>query len=61
MEFGLVDKNVFEGYAFKVEHFLTAERGSKILYALTIMQQLGIDFMLKNNMEDILRQKGVIA
>lgn len=61
MEFGLVDKKVFEGYPLRVEYFLTNKRGSKILDALTIMQQLGIEFMLQNDMEDVLREKGVIT
>ncbi len=59
-EYGFVDKIVYEGYPLRVEYFLTQERGQRILEALTIMQQLGIDFMLQNDMEDILREKGVI-
>lgn len=61
MEFGLVDKKVFEGYPLKVEYFLTEHRGKQMLDALIIMQRLGVDFMLENGMEDILRQKGVIT
>lgn len=61
IEYGLVDKHVFEGYPLRVEYFLTADRGKKMLEALVIMQQLGIDFMLENGMEDVLREKGVLA
>lgn len=61
MECGLVDKKVFEGYPLKVEYFLTEDWGRRILEALTIMQQLGIDFMLANGKEDVLREKGVIT
>lgn len=60
MEFGLVDKIVFEGYPLRVEYFITENRGKKMLEALTIMQSLGIDYMISNNMSDILREKGVI-
>lgn len=58
--FGLVDKKIFDGYPLRVEYFLTPTRGQKMLEALTIMQQLGIDFMQQNGMEHILREKGVI-
>lgn len=60
LEFGLVDKKVFGGYPLKVEYFLTEDAGKKILEALTIMQSVGIDYMMKNDMEDVLREKGVI-
>ena len=60
MEFGLVDKLVFEGYPLRVEYFLTENRGKKMLEALSIMQAVGIDFMLENGMEDVLRAKGVL-
>ena len=61
IEYGLVGKTVYAGYPLRVEYFLTEGRGSKILEALTIMQKLGIDFMLENGMEDVLRQKAVIS
>lgn len=60
MEHGFVDKCVFEGYPRKVEYFLTEDRGKKILEVLTLMQKLGIEFMLENGMEDVLREKGLI-
>ncbi|MGL5973550.1 MAG: winged helix-turn-helix transcriptional regulator [Oscillospiraceae bacterium] len=60
MEYGLVDKKVFDGYPLKVEYFLTENRGNKILDSLIIMQKLGVDFMLENGMEDVLREKGLI-
>lgn len=59
MEFGLVDKEVFDGYPLRVEYFLTENQGRKILKALEIMQTVGVDFMLENGMEDVLRTKGV--
>lgn len=59
IEFGFVDKKEFGGYPLKVEYFLTQNRGIKILEALVIMQSVGIDFMIENNMEDVLYQKGI--
>ena len=61
MAYGLVDKTVYSGYPLRVEYHLTEDRGNRILEALTIMQKLGIDFMLENGMGDILREKGVIT
>lgn len=61
MEYGLVEKKVFDGYPLRVEYYLTAERGQRILEALTIMQQLGIEFMRLNGMEDVLREKGIVT
>lgn len=60
IEFGLVYKKVYEGYPLKVEYFLTENRGQRLLEALKIMQSVGIDFMIENDMEDVLREKGVI-
>lgn len=57
MEYGLVDKKTFSGYPLKVEYFLTQDIGIKILEALTIMQQVGIDFMQANGMQDVLQKK----
>lgn len=45
IDYGFVDKNVFEGYPLRVEYFLTETRGYKILEALRVMQQLGIEFL----------------
>ena len=61
IEYGLVNKIIYEGYPLKVEYFLTQQRGKRILEALVIMQQLGIEYMVQNNMEDVLREKGVIT
>ena len=61
IEYGFVEKKVFEGYPLRVEYFLTPDRGIRVLEALTIMQRLGIDFMMSSGMEDVLRTKGVIT
>jgi len=58
-DFRMIDKKTFEGYPLKVEYFLT-ERGRKMLEAITIMQSIGIDLMLENDMADILKANGFI-
>ena len=59
-ELGFVAKNVYEGYPLKVEYYLTKPQGEKILAALKIMQEIGIDYMLAHGMDDILIEKGLI-
>lgn len=59
LEFGLIGKNAFDGYPLKVDYFLT-ERGEKMLEAISIMQQIGIDLMRESGMEDVLKAKGFI-
>lgn len=56
----LVEKKVFDGYPRRVEYYLTGDLGERMLKALEIMQQVGIDYMLENGMGDVLRDKGVI-
>ena len=60
MEYGFVEKKVFEGYPLHVEYSLTAEMGRQILEALKIMQGIGIDYLKANGMEQILIDKGVV-
>lgn len=57
-EFGLVDKKSYSGYPLKVEYFLT-KRGEKMLSAVQIMQDIGIEYMVEHDMTDILDQKGI--
>lgn len=58
-DYGMVDKQSFEGYPLRVEYSLT-ERGRKLLEAVTIMQHVGIELMKENGMEDILKEKGLL-
>ncbi len=58
--FGFVSKEVSPGYPLKTEYFLTSEQGEKILTALKIMQEIGIDYMKKHGMQDILHEKGLL-
>lgn len=57
-EFGLLDKYSYEGYPLKVSYFLT-DRGQKMLSAVKIMQEIGIDYMVEHSMTDVLDQKGI--
>lgn len=59
LEVGMVDKKTHEGYPLRTEYFLT-ERGCKMLDAITIMQGIGIDLMMENGMDDVLRAAGFI-
>lgn len=57
-KYGLLDKKVYDGYPLKVEYFLTLQ-GEKMLMAIKIMQEIGIDYMVKNGMTDILDEKRI--
>ena len=57
-EFGFVDKKSYSGYPLQVEYFIT-ERGEKILSAIKIMQDIGIEYMIENNMTQFLDKKGI--
>ena len=57
---GFVDKETSEGYPLRTDYFLTAERGEKILQALSIMQDIGIEYMKEHGMHDVLREKGLL-
>ena len=58
-DFGMVVKCTFEGYPLKVEYSLT-ERGKKLLDAITVMQDVGVELMKENGMDDILKARGFI-
>jgi len=60
IEFGLVNKITYDGYPLRTDYFLTKGRGKSILVALTIMQDIGIEFMLANGMEGILKERKII-
>lgn len=58
--YGLVEKITYEGFPLRVKYFLNAKQGQKMLKALEILQSVGIDYMIENNMSDVLKDKGVI-
>lgn len=47
IQFGLVEKKTFEGYPLRVAYSITDGRGQKMMEAITIMQQIGVDYMLE--------------
>lgn len=57
--YGMASKTAFDGYPLKVSYSLT-ERGRKMLEAVTIMQNIGIDIMLEDDRKDFLQEKGLI-
>ena len=59
-DFGFVKKKTFDGYPLRVEYSLTEDMGLEILEALRILQNIGIDYLKKNGMEDILNEKGIM-
>ena len=58
-EFGLVAKRTFSGYPLHVEYYLTEGRGRKMLQAIQIMQEIGVEFMVERGMTEILDKKGI--
>ena len=50
-KYSLVGKKEFSGYPLKVEYNITV-RGLKMLEAIKIMQEIGIEIMAENNMEN---------
>ena len=56
--FGIVDKINMQGYPLRVEYFLT-ERGKKVLAAVNIMQDIGIEYMVEHGQTDWLDKKGL--
>ena len=61
IEFGLVEKKSFEGYPLRVEYSITPRRGRKMIEAITIMQMVGVDYMLEKGMTGALISKGILS
>lgn len=59
IQYGFVDKIRYEGYPPQVEYRLT-ERGRKIFQAVTIMQDVGIEMMIEDHKEKLLKEKGLL-
>ena len=58
-EFNIVGKKNAEGYPLHVEYYLTADRGARILSAIRIMQEIGVDYMVEHSMTNFLDKKGI--
>ena len=61
IQFGLVEKKISEGYPLRVEYSITERRGRKMIEAITIMQMIGIDYMLEKGMSGTLIEKGILT
>lgn len=59
-EFEIVSKKTFEGYPLKVEYDLT-DKGRRMLQVIKMMQEVGIELMLEDGKEALLREKGWLA
>lgn len=57
--FGLVEKIKYAGYPLRVEYYLSEKQGKRMIEALNIMQQIGIDYMMDHGMEQELKNKGI--
>ena len=58
-EFGMVQKEQFEGCPLKVEYSLT-EKGKRMLNVIVTMQEIGIELIKENGKEEFLKNKGLI-
>lgn len=57
--YGIVDKISSQGYPLHVSYFLTKERGMKMLQAIWIMQEIGIEYLVEHGKTQVLDQKGI--
>ena len=44
-----------------MEYSITERRGQKMIEAITIMQMIGVDYMLEKGMTDALINKGILS
>ncbi len=59
-EFGIIDKTSFVGYPLHVEYSLT-DRGTRLLEAVLIMQEIGVAYMIEHGQAEQLEQKGIVC
>lgn len=59
-EYGIINKTSHEGYPLHVEYYLTA-RGTKLLEAVLIMQDIGVAYMIEHGQIEQLEQKGIVC
>lgn len=59
IDYGFVEKDVYDGYPLRVDYYLSNDRGMKLLEVFKQMQALGIEYMKENGMTDVLEEKGV--
>lgn len=59
-EFEIVSKTTFDGYPLRVEYALT-DKGRRMLQVIKMMQEVGIEIMLADGKEEMLRKKGWLS
>ena len=59
-DFGIINKINSKGYPLYVEYFLT-ERGTQLLDAVLIMQNIGVAYMIEHGQKELLVQKGIVS
>ncbi len=57
-QFGLVGKHSYPGYPLRVEYFLTPQ-GERVLDAVRILQEVGVDYMVEHGMTAALDARGI--
>lgn len=55
------DYPLFPGYPLHVEYSVTEKRGKKMIEAISIMQMVGIEYMVENGMREALIEKGIVT
>lgn len=55
---GFVEKRRYPGYPLRVEYRLSRPQGERILSALAIFQEVGIDYMKRHGMSDLPAERG---
>lgn len=58
-DFGMVQKEQYEGYPLKVAYSLT-NKGQRMLAVIISMQEIGIELMKEDGKEEFLKNKGLI-
>ena len=58
-DFGMVQKEQYEGYPLKVSYSLT-DKGKRMLSVVEAMQEIGIELMKEDGREEFLKKKGLI-
>ena len=57
--FGMVQKEQYEGYPLKVEYSLT-DKGKRMVRIIAAMQEVGIELMMEDGKEEFLKNKGLL-
>lgn len=58
-DFGMVQKEQYEGYPLKVEYSLT-DKGKRMLDVVVTMQEVGIELMIEDGKAEFLKEQGLL-